>query len=81
MFAGFGGEIKFDADAPASSSGSVSTPLKSMYTGWEKRFEPFVPPDFFDSTDDSMVSFTPTGIEVTGENTALITGDLVTNGA
>jgi polyisoprenoid-binding protein YceI len=80
MFAGFGGEIMFDADAPASSSVSVSMPLKSMYTGWEKRFEHFMSPDFFDAKDDSTISFTSTGIEVTGENTALITGDLVING-
>ncbi len=80
MFSGFGGEIMFDADAPASSSVSVSMPLKSMYTGWEKRFEHFMSPDFFDAKDDSMISFTSTGIEVTGEKTALITGDLVING-
>jgi len=80
MFAGFGGEIMFDAEAPASSSVSVSMPLKSMYTGWEKRFEHFMSPDFFDAKDDSTISFTSTAIEVTGENTALITGDLVING-
>lgn len=80
MFSGFGGEIMFDADAPASSTVSVSMPLKSMYTGWEKRFEHFMSPDFFDAKDDSTISFTSTGIEVTGENTALITGDLVING-
>jgi polyisoprenoid-binding protein YceI len=37
-------------------------------------------PDFFDATDDEMVSFVSTGIEVTGENTALITGDFTLNG-
>jgi len=80
MFSGFGGEIMFDAEAPASSTVSVSMPLKSMYTGWEKRFKHFMSPDFFDAKDDSTISFTSTGIEVTGENTALITGDLVING-
>ncbi len=80
MFSGFGGEIMFDADAPASSTVSVSMPLKSMYTGWEKRFEHFMSPDFFDAKDDSTISFTSTGIEVTSENTARITGDLVING-
>ena len=80
MFSGFGGEIMFDAEAPASSTVSVSMPLKSMYTGWEKRFEHFMSPDFFDANDDSTIGFTSTGIEVTGENTALITGDLVING-
>ena len=80
MFSGFEGEIMFDADAPASSSVSVSMPLKSMLTGWEKRFEHFMSPDFFNATDDSMVSFTSTGIEVTGESSAKITGDLNING-
>lgn len=80
MFSGFEGEIMFDADAPASSSVSVSIPVNSMLTGWEERFQHFMSPDFFNATDDSMVSFTSTGIEVTGETTALITGDLTMNG-
>ncbi|KPU84432.1 hypothetical protein JI58_03820 [Marinosulfonomonas sp. PRT-SC04] len=80
MFAGFEGEITFDADAPADSTVTVSMPLKSMFTGWEKRLGHFMSPDFFDATDDSTVSFTSTSIEVTGENTALITGDLMING-
>lgn len=80
MFSGFGGEIMFDAEAPGSSSVSVSMPLKSMYTGWEKRFEHFMSPDFFDAKDDSTISFSSTAIEVTGENTAKITGDLTING-
>ena len=80
MFSGFEGEIMFDADAPASSTVSVSMPLKSMFTGWEKRFEHFMSPDFFDASDDSTISFTSTSIEVTGEATAKITGDLNING-
>ena len=36
--------------------------------------------DFFGATEDEMVTFTSTGIEVTGDNTALITGDLTLNG-
>ncbi len=80
MFSGFEGEIMFDADAPASSTVSVSMPVKSMLTGWEARFQHIMSADFFDATDDSMVSFTSTGIEVTGETTALITGDLNVNG-
>ncbi|WP_456387552.1 YceI family protein [Profundibacter sp.] len=80
MFAGFEGEIMFDADAPAGSSVSVSMPLNSMFTGWEEREAHFMSPDFFNATEDSMVSFTSTAIEVTGDNTALITGDLSING-
>lgn len=80
MFSGFEGEIVFDADAPATSTVSVSMPLKSMLTGWEERFQHFMSPDLFGATDESMVSFASTGIEVTGESTALITGDLTVNG-
>jgi len=80
MFSGFEGDIMFDADAPASSSVSVSMPVNSMLTGWEARFEHFMSPDFFNATDDSMVSFTSTSIEVTGDTTAMITGDLSMNG-
>lgn len=80
LFSGFAGDIMFDMENPAASSVSVSMPVKSMLTGWEERFAHFMSPDFFDATDDEMVSFTSTGIEVTGENTALITGDLTLNG-
>ncbi len=80
MFSGFEGEITMDADAPADSSVSVAFPVKSMLTGWQARFDHFMSPDFLDATDDEMVTFTSTGIQVTGEKTAKITGDLTLNG-
>ena len=81
MFSGFEGEIMFDQEDPAASSVNVSFPVRSMLTGWEARFEHFMSPDFFDAADDSeMVTFQSTAIEVTGENTANITGDLTLNG-
>jgi polyisoprenoid-binding protein YceI len=80
MFSGFEGEIMFDQANPAASSVSVSMPVKSMLTGWEGRFQHFMSKDFFDASDDEMVSFASTGIEVTGETTAKITGDLTLNG-
>lgn len=79
MFSGFEGEIMFDQEDPAASSVSVSMPVKSMITGWAERFGHFMSPDFFGATDDEMVTFVSTSIEVTGENTALITGDLTLN--
>ena len=51
-----------------------------MMTGWEARFEHFMSGEFFGADADEMVTFTSTGIEVTGESTALITGDLTLNG-
>ncbi|MDG1130972.1 YceI family protein [Seohaeicola saemankumensis] len=80
MFSGFAGEIMFDQEDPANSSVSVSMPVMSMMTGWEERFAHFMSADFFGATEDEMVTFTSTGIEVTGDNTALITGDLTLNG-
>lgn len=80
MFSGFAGEIMFDAENPAASSVTVSMPITSMFTGWEARDAHFMSADFFEASDDETVSFTSTSIEVTGENTALITGDLTLNG-
>ncbi|UWR09917.1 YceI family protein [Sulfitobacter mediterraneus] len=79
MFSGFEGEIMFDEAAPEASSVTVSMPVMSMFTGWEERHAHFMSPDFFAAGDDEMVSFASTGIEVTGEDTALITGDLTLN--
>lgn len=80
MFSGFEGQIKFDAEDPAGSSVTVAMPVQSMLTGWEPRFEHFMSPDFFGADDGDMITFTSTGIEVTGEDTAVITGDLTLNG-
>lgn len=80
VFTGFEGEIMFDQEEPANSSVSVSIPVMSMYTGWEKRFEHFMSDDMFGAAEGDMITFTSTGIEVTGETTAEITGDLTING-
>ncbi|MEM9344725.1 MAG: YceI family protein [Pseudomonadota bacterium] len=80
MFSGFEGTIDFNQEDPASSSVSVSFPVRTMFTGWEARFDHFMSGDFFDAAEDEMVEFVSTGIEVTGDDTALITGDLTLNG-
>ena len=80
MFSGFGGEVVYDAENPAASTVAVTFPVRSMLTGWEARFEHFMSPDFFDAAEDEAVSFTSTAIEVTGETTGKITGDLTLNG-
>lgn len=79
MFSGFEGEIMFDQNEPANSSVSVSMPARSMLTGWEARFEHFMAEDFFGADDAELISFTSTSIEVTGDDTAKITGDLTVN--
>lgn len=79
MFSGFEGEITLDADNPGASSVNVSMPLMSMFTGWEKREAHFMSEDFFGAEESDVITFTSTGIEVTGDDTALITGDLTMN--
>ena len=79
MFSGFEGAIQFDQEDPANSSVEVSFPVRSMYTGWEARFEHFMSADFFGAAEDEMVTFKSTSIEVTGDKTAKITGDLTLN--
>lgn len=79
MFSGFEGEIMFDQANPANSSVNVSMPTKSMFTGWEARDGHFMSADFFGAEDDDIITFTSTSIEVTGDNTAMITGDLTMN--
>lgn len=80
MFSGFEGEIMFDEASPEASMVSVSMPVMSMFTGWEKRDGHFMSGDFFGASESDMVTFTSTGISVTGDNTADITGDLSMNG-
>jgi polyisoprenoid-binding protein YceI len=80
MFSGFEGEVMFDQENPSASSVSVSMPLASMFTGWEARFDHFMSKDFFGAAEGEMIKFVSTGIEVTGDNTANITGNLTLNG-
>ena len=80
MFSGFEGEIMFDQDEPANSSVNVSMPVMSMFTGWEKREAHLLSEDFFGAAEGDLVTFSSTGIEVTGDNAAMITGDLTMNG-
>ncbi|MEI4487184.1 YceI family protein [Frigidibacter sp. MR17.14] len=80
MFAGFDGEITFDQEEPTASSVTVSFPITSLITGIDARTEHFLSPDFFGKSENKTVTFTSTAIEVTGEKTAKITGDLTLNG-
>jgi len=79
MFAGFDGQIMFDEADPAASSVSVSMPVMSMFTGWEQRKDHFMSGEFFGAAEGDMVTFASTAIEVTGDDTAKITGDLTMN--
>lgn len=80
MFSGFEGTIELDAEDPAASSVEVSFPVESLITGWPAREGHFLTDDFFGAEANPVVTFTSTAVEVTGENTGKITGDLTMNG-
>jgi len=77
---GIEGTVMYDAEDPANSSVSVELSLENFDTGWDDRDEHFLQSgDFFDP-ELRLATFESTGIEVTGETTAEITGDLTLNG-
>lgn len=81
MFGDITGVINFDAEDPAASSVEATFPVASLMTGFAGRDEHFLSGDFFGSEAAAPeVTFVSTGIEVTGDTTALITGDLTLNG-
>ncbi len=81
MYSGFTGDIMYDAEDPAASSVSVTFPAESMITGWDDRSGHFLQSgDFFKLGEFPDVTFVSTSIEVTGDTTAIITGDLTLNG-
>ncbi|MEM6897196.1 MAG: YceI family protein, partial [Pseudomonadota bacterium] len=73
------GDIMFDADDPAASSVTATVPLGGMLV--DPTLKGHLASDrWFGGLDGKMVEFTSTGIELTGDETALITGDLTVNG-
>lgn len=80
MFSGFEGTIQFDEADPSASSVEVSFPADSLITGWPAREGHFMSEDFFNAAANPVVSFSSTAIEVTGDATGVITGDLTING-
>lgn len=80
MFSDITGTIDFEPEDPASSSVEVVFPVASLMTGDAARTAHFLGPDFFGAEANPEVTFVSTGIKVTGETTAEITGDLTVNG-
>ncbi|WP_136682344.1 YceI family protein [Falsirhodobacter xinxiangensis] len=81
MFGGIEGEISFDAEDPAASTVTATFPITAMLTGVAERDQHFLSADFFGGEGkDETVTFVSKSIEITGEETALITGDLTLNG-
>lgn len=80
MFGGFEGKINFDAEKPAESSVETEFAINGLLTGWKERDAHFQSADFFNVEVNPTAKFVSTSIEVTGDTTAKITGDLTLNG-
>lgn len=81
MLSGFEGDVMFDAQDPAASSVTTTIAAENLFTGSEPRKDHILKSgSFFDLDAFPDLTFTSTSIEVTGEDTALITGELTLNG-
>lgn len=71
-----GGELVFDAAAPASSSVTVEIDANTVDTNHAKRDEHLKSPDFFNSAEFPKITFKSDKVEVTGEKTGRLAGQL-----
>lgn len=79
-FTGYSGTIVFDPDAPETSSVEVSIDAKSVELNDAKWNDHVRNADFLDTEKFPSITFKSTKIDVTGEKTANITGDLTIRG-
>jgi polyisoprenoid-binding protein YceI len=70
------GTVNFDPANPADASVSIVIDAASIDTNHGERDDHLRSPDFFNTAEFPEITFESTAVEVTGENTARITGDL-----
>lgn len=70
------GTIIFDKDNPAASSVEVTLPADTIDTKMADRDAHLKSPDFLNVAEYPNITFKSTHIDITGENTGRITGDL-----
>ena len=76
----FSGSFDYDAANPAAGSVSIEIIMDSVNSNLAKRDNHLRSGDFFDADNHPKGGFTSTGINVTGDKTAVITGDLTMRG-
>jgi polyisoprenoid-binding protein YceI len=79
-FETFSGTVDFNEANPAASSVDVTIDVASLNTRDEKRDGHLRSPDFFDVAQYPTATFVSKVVEVTGENTGRIIGDLTIKG-
>ncbi|MFN8371681.1 MAG: YceI family protein [Anaerolineae bacterium] len=80
QFANVTGSVNFDPQNLAASSVEATIDASTINTGVGDRDNHLKSPDFFDVANNPTLTFKSTKVEVTGENTAKITGDLTIRG-
>lgn len=76
FFTEFDAEIDYDPDAPENSSVTFTIDAASINTLWEARDKHVRGADFLDVKKNPEIVFTSKSIEMTGEDTAKLVGDL-----
>lgn len=70
------GTLHFDPQNPATASVEATIETKTVTTGVADRDNHLRSGDFFDVENYPAMTFKSTGVEVTGDNAAKVTGDL-----
>jgi polyisoprenoid-binding protein YceI len=70
------GTIEFDPDAPANGGIALTIDAASVDTNHADRDDHLRSPDFLNAAEFPEIAFRSTAIEVTGEATAVVTGEL-----
>ena len=79
-FENFEGTAHLDAEDPTKSTATISIDVDSINTGQVQRDGHLRTNDFFDVPTHPKMTFTSTAVEVTGEDTFRMTGDLTLKG-
>lgn len=79
-FNDFDGSFSWDAAAPEQSSVQVSINTASVDSNHAERDKHLRSPDFLNVSAHPQARFVSTGVEMTGEDTAQVTGELTLNG-
>lgn len=76
QFRAFDGDIRFDPENIEATEVSFTVQADSIDTFWEKRDEHLRSADFLNVAEHPTITFVSTSVEKTGDDTAVITGDL-----
>ena len=79
-FASVTGSVTFDEAKPELSKVTVTIPIANLFTGIDKLDEHLKTKDFFDLAQFPTATFTSDKVEVTGKDTAKVTGTLTLHG-